>query len=274
MLPMGGFLEKMVCRLIPDSKEKEEQTELDERLLTTPSLALAQSRRVAEKMADCAVTALKQSLTAVTAYSPAVADEIREAERRCDKYEDELGTYLIQVSSAKLGQEESEEATALLKVIGDYERISDHAVNVLESAEELRDKKLSLTADALREYGVMAKAVDEVLTLSETAFVQSDSEAATKVEPLEQVIDVLKDRLRTNHILRMQEGKCSAEVGFVWSDLLTNLERVSDHCSNVAGCVIDRAEHNLNLHETLRRARNDDGAFDEAYRKYAKEYSV
>lgn len=274
MLPMGGFLEKMVCRLIPDSKEKEEQTELDERLLTTPSLALAQSRRVAEKMADCAVTALKRSLTAVTAYSPAVADEIREAERRCDKYEDELGTYLIQVSSAKLGQEESEEATALLKVIGDYERISDHAVNVLESAEELRDKKLSLTADALREYGVMAKAVDEVLTLSETAFVQSDSEAATKVEPLEQVIDVLKDRLRTNHILRMQEGKCSAEVGFVWSDLLTNLERVSDHCSNVAGCVIDRAEHNLNLHETLRRARNDDGAFDEAYRKYAKEYSV
>ena len=147
-------------------------------------------------------------------------------------------------------------------------------MNVLESAEELRDKKLSLTADALREYGVMAKAVDEVLTLSETAFVQSDSEAATKVEPLEQVIDVLKDRLRTNHILRMQEGKCSAEVGFVWSDLLTNLERVSDHCSNVAGCVIDRAEHNLNLHETLRRARNDDGAFDEAYRKYAKEYSV
>ena len=130
MLPMGGFLEKMVCRLIPDSKEKEEQTELDERLLTTPSLALAQSRRVAEKMADCAVTALKQSLTAVTSYSPAVADEIREAERRCDKYEDELGTYLIQVSSAKLGQEESEEATALLKVIGDYERISDHAVNV------------------------------------------------------------------------------------------------------------------------------------------------
>ena len=274
MLPMGGFLEKLVCRLIPDSKEKEEQTELDERLLTTPSLALAQSRRVAEKMADCAVTALKQSLTAVTSYSPAVADEIREAERRCDKYEDELGTYLIQVSSAKLGQEESEEATALLKVIGDYERISDHAVNVLESAEELRDKKLSLTADALREYGVMAKAVDEVLTLSETAFVQSDSKAATKVEPLEQVIDVLKDRLRTNHILRMQEGKCSAEVGFVWSDLLTNLERVSDHCSNVAGCVIDRTEHNLNLHETLRRARNDDGAFDEAYRKYAKEYSV
>lgn len=274
MLPMGGLLEKLVCRIIPDSKEKEQQNELDERLLTTPSLALAQSRRVAEKMADCAVTALKKSLNALTAYSPAEAEAIRDAERRCDRYEDELGTYLIQVSSAKLGQAESEEATALLKVIGDYERISDHAVNVLESAEELKDKKLSLTEDALREYRVMARAVDEVLSLSETAFVQSDPVAATKVEPLEQVIDALKDRLRTNHILRMQEGKCSAEVGFVWSDLLTNLERVSDHCSNIAGCVIDRSEHNLNLHETLRRARSDDGQFNEAYRKYAEEYSV
>lgn len=274
MLPMGGVLEKLVCRLIPDSKEKEQQNELDERLLTTPSLALAQSRRVAEKMADCAVTALKKSLTSLTAYSSAAAEEIREAERRCDRYEDELGTYLIRVSSAKLGQAESEEATALLKVIGDYERISDHAVNVLESAEELRGKKLSLTEDALREYRVMARAVDEVLSLSERAFVQSDPETATKVEPLEQVIDALKDRLRTNHILRMQEGKCSAEVGFVWSDLLTNLERVSDHCSNIAGCVIDRSAHNLNLHETLRRARSDDGQFEEAYRRYAEEYSV
>ena len=274
MLPMGGVLEKLVCRIIPVSKEKEQQNELDERLLTTPSLALAQSRRVAEKMADCAVTALKKSLTSLTAYSPAAAEEIREAERRCDRYEDELGTYLIRVSSAKLGQAESEEATALLKVIGDYERISDHAVNVLESAEELRGKKLSLTEDALREYRVMARAVDEVLSLSERAFVQSDPETATKVEPLEQVIDALKDRLRTNHILRMQEGKCSAEVGFVWSDLLTNLERVSDHCSNIAGCVIDRSAHNLNLHETLRRARSNDGQFEEAYRRYAEEYSV
>ena len=147
-------------------------------------------------------------------------------------------------------------------------------MNVLESAEELRDKKLSLTEDALREYRVMASAVDEVLSLSERAFVQSDPETATKVEPLEQVIDALKDRLRTNHILRMQEGKCSVEVGFVWSDLLTNLERVSDHCSNIAGCVIDRSAHNLNLHETLRRARSNDGPFEEAYRRYAEEYSV
>ena len=274
LLPMGNLLEKLVCRLIPDSKEKERQNELDDRLLTTPSLALAQSRSVTVKMAECAVSALNKSLSAFTSYSAAAADEIRRAESQCDRYEDIIGTYLIKVSSAKLGQEESEEATTLLKAIGDYERISDHAVNILESAEELRDKKLSLTEDALREYEVMARAVREVLSLSETAFVKEDVATAVRVEPLEQVIDNLKDTLRTNHILRMQQGKCSVEVGFVWSDLLTNLERVSDHCSNIACCVIDHAGHNLNLHETLRLAKSDEGRFAQAYRQYAEEYRV
>ncbi len=274
LLPMGNLLEKLVCRIIPDSKEKEKQNELDERLLATPSLALAQSKAVARKMAECAGSALKKALGSILSYSPAVAAEIREAESKCDEYEDVLGTYLIKVSSAKLGQAESEEATALLKVIGDYERISDHAVNILESAEELRDKKLSLTEDALKEYEVMAKAVEEVLTLSEKAFVESDTETAVKVEPLEQVIDNLKDSLRTSHILRMQSGKCSVEVGFVWSDLLTNLERVSDHCSNIAGCVIDRTEHNLNLHETLKNAKKGNSQFGEVYRKYAEKYGI
>ncbi len=274
MLPMGNLLEKLVCVIIPDSKEKEKKSELDERLLATPSLALAQSKAVAIRMAECAGDALKKALDSLTAYSPAVAAEIRDAESRCDEYEDILGTYLIKVSSMKLGMQESEEATTLLKVIGDYERISDHAVNILESAEELRDKKLSLTEDALKEYEVMANAVKEVLDLSQDAFEDSDIQKATEVEPLEQVIDVLKDRLRTDHILRMQDGKCSVEVGFVWSDLVTNMERVSDHCSNIAGCVIDHAEHNLNLHETLKRARTESRQFGEEYKRYLEKYSV
>ncbi len=274
MLPMGNLLEKLVCRLIPDSKEKEQQNVLDERLLTTPSLALAQSKTVTIQMAECAVSALENSLTSLTAYTPALADAIRDAEEKCDRYEDVLGTYLIKVSSAKLGQAESEEAAMLLKVIGDYERISDHAVNILESAEELRDKKLSLTEEALKEYDVIAGAIREVLTLSKTAFEQTDMEAAARVEPLEQVIDELKDRLRTNHIFRMQQGKCSVEVGFVWSDLLTNMERVSDHCSNIAGCVIDSAAHNLNLHETLKKAKTDTGRFQEDYAHYVEAYRV
>ena len=274
LLPFGDLLEKLVCRLVPDSKEKEKANELDERLLATPSLALAQSRAVAVKMADCAVNALRKSLLSIEKYTPGAADEIRQAESKCDTYEDILGTYLIKVSSSKLSQEESEEATALLKVIGDYERISDHAVNILESAEELRDKKLSLTQDAMKEYKVMAKAVDEVLTLAQTAFVRSDMEAASRVEPLEQVIDGLKEQLRTDHILRMQKGKCSVEVGFVWSDLLTNMERVSDHCSNIAGCVIDNAEHTLNLHETLKKAKTDNDGYQSAYQAYMQKYDV
>ncbi len=272
MLPLGNLLEKLVCLMIPDSKVKEKHNELDDRLLTTPSLALAQSRTVAVKMAECAVSALNKALESLMRYSPAVADEIREAESRCDRYEDILGTYLIKISSVKLGQSESEEATALLKVISDYERISDHAVNLLESAEELRSKQLSLTEDALKEYEIIAKAVHEVLTLSKTAFVHSDIEIAAKVEPLEQVIDELKDQLRTNHIRRMQKGKCTIEVGFVWSDLLTDLERVSDHCSNIAGCVIDHAEHTLNLHETLKRAKTNNCQFQEDYQKYLQAY--
>lgn len=274
MLPFEKQLEKLVCWLVPDSKEKEKANMLDERLLATPSLALAQSRAVTEKMAQCAVSALQKSLKSITNYSSAVAAEIRDAESRCDSYEDILGTYLIKVSSSKLSQAESEEAAMLLKVIGDYERISDHAVNVLESAEELREKKLSLSEEAMKEYGTLAKAIDEILTLSEAAFVEEDVQTAEKVEPLEQVVDYLKDRMRTNHILRMQKKKCSVEVGFVWSDLLTNLERVSDHCSNIAGCVIDNAEHNLNLHETLQKARTDSEQYQRAYQGYMAKYGM
>lgn len=274
MLPLDHMLEKLVCRLVPDSTEKEKQKELDERLLATPFLALAQSRTVAIKMAECATSALKKSLVSVVTYSPAIADEIRNAESKCDEYEDILGTFLIRVSSSRLSQEENEEATTLLKVIGDYERISDHAVNILESAEELRDKKIFSTEDALREYDVMVQAVNEVLTLSEKAFVQSDIETAVNVEPLEQVIDGLKEQLRTSHILRMQKGECTVEAGFVWSDLLTNLERVSDHCSNIAGCVMDQQQHNLNLHENLNAYRKSSEAFERKYRFYQEKYAV
>lgn len=274
MLPLGKVLEKIVCIIVPDSKEKEQENILDERLLATPSLALVQCRALAEFMADCAVKALEKSLQVLVKYSPSEAEEIRYAEEKCDKYEDILGTYLIKVGSMKLGQEESEETTTLLKVIGDYERISDHAVNILESAEELREKGLSLTEDALREYEVMANALQEVLVLAKTSFVRSDVETAKKVEPLEEVIDGLKDQLRTSHILRMQNGKCSIEAGFVWSDLLTNMERVSDHCSNIAGCVIDHSEHNLKTHETLSKVKSDDATFQEYFRNFQNEYCL
>ena len=274
LLPAGGLLERLAMRLVPDGKSADETAELDKRLLATPSLALQQARTLAGGMASCAARALENALTAFDAYTPELAQSIREDEERCDHYEDIIGTYLVQLSSRTMSQCESEEATELLKTIGDFERISDHAVNVLESAEELREKGLAFSGTAQEEYGVLAGAVREILHLAINAFAAGDSAAAAQVEPLEEVIDKLKEQMRTRHILRMQRGACSIETGFVWSDLLTDLERISDHCSNIAGCVLDAAQHNLNLHETLRTVRREDADFRTRLAADAEKYRL
>ena len=274
LLPAGGLLERLAMRLVPDGKSADETAELDKRLLATPSLALQQARTLAGGMASCAAWALENALTAFDAYTPQLAQSIREDEERCDHYEDIIGTYLVQLSSRTMSQCESEEATELLKTIGDFERISDHAVNVLESAEELREKGLAFSGTAQEEYGVLAGAVREILHLAINAFAAGDSAAAAQVEPLEEVIDKLKEQMRTRHILRMQRGACSIEAGFVWSDLLTDLERISDHCSNIAGCVLDAAQHNLNLHETLRTVRREDADFRTRFAADAEKYRL
>ncbi len=274
LLPAGGLLEKLAMRLVPDGKSADETAELDKRLLATPSLALQQARTLAGGMASCAARALENALAAFDAYTPELAQSIREDEERCDHYEDIIGTYLVQLSSRTMSQCESEEATELLKTIGDFERISDHAVNVLESAQELREKGLAFSGTAQEEYGVLAGAVREILHLAINAFAADDSAAAAQVEPLEEVIDKLKEQMRTRHILRMQRGACSIEAGFVWSDLLTDLERISDHCSNIAGCVLDAAQHNLNLHETLRTVRREDADFRTRLAADAEKYRL
>ena len=274
LLPAGGLLERLAMRLVPDGKSADEMAELDKRLLATPSLALQQARTLAGGMASCAARALENALAAFDAYTPELAHSIREDEERCDHYEDIIGTYLVQLSSRTMSQCESEEATELLKTIGDFERISDHAVNVLESAEELREKGLAFSGTAQEEYGVLAGAVREILHLAINAFAAGDSAAAAQVEPLEEVIDKLKEQMRTRHILRMQRGACSIEAGFVWSDLLTDLERISDHCSNIAGCVLDAAQHNLNLHETLRTVRREDADFRTRLAADAEKYRL
>ena len=276
LLPCGGLLEKLAVRLVPDGPQEmaEQPVELDERLLATPPLALQQCRAVAEEMAACAAEALNRGLDAFSAYTPELAEGIRRDEKRCDRYEDALGTYLVRLSTQQMGAAESEEATELLKTIGDFERISDHAVNVLESAEELRTKGLTFSKAAQRELDVLSKAVRDILTLALRAFREQDMDAAGQVEPLEQVIDGLKEQMRTRHILRLQQGQCSIETGFVWCDLLTDLERTSDHCSNIAGCVIDAAQHDLNLHETLRSVRHSDGTYRQRLDACAEVYRL
>ena len=274
LLPAGSLLEKLAIRLVPDGKQVEKPVDLDERLLATPSLALQQSRTVAVEMADCSVRSLKNALKSITDYSPELAQSIRQDEELCDHFEDILGTYLVKLSTRKMSEEDSEEATELLKAIGDFERISDHAVNILESAEEIREKKLTFSKNASGEFRILSAAVTEILGLSLRAFMNSDVAVAAGVEPLEQVIDTLKEQMRTRHILRMRRGNCSIEAGFVWSDLLTNLERTSDHCSNIAGCIIDTAQHNLNLHETLRAASVQDERFKSRFDMYAERYRL
>lgn len=274
LLPAGGLLEKLAIRIVPDKGGKEQPVELEERLLITPSVALGRCRAVAGEMARCAGEALHMALTTFENYSPELAESIRENESRCDGYEDELGTYLVRLSAQQLSDAESEEATELLKIIGDFERISDHAVNLLAASEELRSKGLGFSAAAEKELKVLIGAVSEILNTAERAFSEKDLAAAAQVEPLKQVIVALKEQMRTRHILRMQQGHCSIEAGFVWSDLLTDLERTADHCSNIAGCVLDAANHGLNLHETLRAMRADDPDFRRAYGTYAEKYRL
>ena len=274
LTPASQLLEKLAMRVIPDAREPEKNVRLDERLLATPPLALAQCEKQASSMAEEAVTALEEGLQAFETYTPALAEEIRRREDKTDRAEDRLGNYLIRLSAQPLSQADSEEAAKLLKVIGDFERIADHAVNLLDSAEELRDKQLAFSEAARRELSVLTAAVREVLQLALTAFTQNDLEAAFRVEPLKEVIDGLKEQLRTRHILRLQKGECQVETGFVWSDLLTSLERAADHSSNIAGCVIDADQHRLDLHQTLRAVRQESEDFRQAYRAYVEKYAL
>lgn len=274
MLPLSGFLERLVSILVPETRLPEVFEELDERLFATPSIALERCHALAADMAETSVSSLKEALSSQQDYSSKLAASIREKEDKTDHYEDILGTYLVKLSTRQIGAADTREAAKLLKLIGDFERIADHAVSILESAEELREKEIHFTDAAADELTVISEAVGDILDLSLTAFLQNDLSAAAKVEPLEQVIDHLKEQLRTRHILRLQNGDCTIDAGFTWMDLLTNLKRTADHCSNIAGCMIDTAHNNMNLHQSLREVRNDNEEYQEKYREYRRRYAL
>ncbi len=274
MLPMSGFLEKLVNRLVPDTREPETLSELDERLLNTPSIALERCREVAADMAETSFNALKDSIACLKEYSPKLAAGVRRREEKTDHYEDILGTYLVLLSAKQSSEFDNMEAAKLLKNIGDFERISDHAVNLVEAVEEMQGKGLVFTGSAKTEIEVISSAVNEILDLSLSCFLTNDPETACMVEPLEEVIDQLKEQMRMRHILRLQQGNCTIDAGFVWSDVLTDLERTADHCSNIAGCVIDMAQHNMNLHESLENLRNNSEEFRRRFQAYAGKYAL
>ena len=274
MLPLAGMLEKMVKKMIPDNEVIEQTEELDSRLLGSPSLALERCGQVLDSMARIAVSAMKDSIGSIAKYDEEIALRIREAEEKTDHLEDILGTYLVKLTSTQLGENESAKATEYMKLIGDYERIADHAVNILQSSEELVQKDIVFSAEAQEEFNKISGAVEDILDLSYLAFKDTDLKAARETEPLEQIVDEMKEMLRTRHILRLQKGECSVDAGFVWSDLLTNLERVADHCSNISGCVLDTVVHTMNIHQNQRLLRNNEEDYGQELQKLRAKYKV
>ena len=274
MLPLAGWLERAVTALVPNGQEEEAPVELDQRLLATPAAALEQSRALTAEMSRLGAQALREALAAWEDDTPQRVRTVKALEKKTDHYEDILGTYLIRLSERPISGEDSREAAKLLKLIGDFERVADHAVNLAQAAEELREKDLTFSREAMAEKRVLGAAVEEVLDRSIRAFLENDLALAATVEPLEQVVDQVKEEMRTRHILRLQRGECSVEAGFVWNDLLTDLERVSDHCSNIAGCVMEMAHNDLNVHSALRRLRHEDEAFQKMFEEFQREYSL
>ena len=273
--PFYKLLAKLATLTIKDGKEKETENLLDERLLETPAFAVARAAEVTAIMANIATSALRDSLTLFDKYDPKLADDIRDKETKADVLEDALGSYLVKLSSCDMNLRDSRQITKLLHIIGDYERISDHAVNIVESAEEMRDKKIEFSQQAQYELSVLRGAVEEILSIARDAFLNDDIKRAADVEPLEQVIDMLRDKIKLNHILRLQKSECSIEHGFVLSDLLTNFERVSDHCSNIAGCVIEISQYDaLDMHKYLADIRQGSERYDDKFKEYSHRYNI
>lgn len=277
MLPLSDLLEKLVTKIVPDShnsNKSEVYTKLDERLLATPPVALEQCCAVAYEMAETSVSSINDAVRAFTDYSPAIAEAVRTKEEKTDRCEDILGTYLVRLSAMRISAESSREAAKLLKIIGDFERISDHAVNLLEAAEEIKNKDLHFTAAALSELRVLTAATEKISELALKAFLNNDIDAALSVEPLEEVVDKLKEEIRSRHIKRLQRGECSIGAGFVLSDMLNDLERVSDHCSNISLCIADIAHNNMDMHRSQRELHQNSEGFKKRFEEYSRIYNL
>ncbi len=274
-LPFTKQLEKLACLTIRD-KEGDNELEmpmLDKRFLNTPSVAIEQCRNVAFKMASLTKETLIKSLGLVGNYDAKTAQEIVDNENTIDIYEDKIGSYILQVASKDLSVTDSQIVSNLLHTIGDLERISDHAVNIKETAEEMYTKKVRFSEAAEEEVGVITSALKEILDMSIQSFLNGDVALAKEVEPLEDVIDSLRAELKNRHIERLREGICTIELGFILQDLLTNFERVSDHCSNIAVCLIQIQENSLDTHEYINELKRlDKSEFMDEFNNYKAKY--
>ena len=275
LLPIKKLLIKMCKVVVPDIEEKTHSVFLDERIFNNTPLAISECHRLANEMAVLTKQSLMKSIEVLGEYNAEKIGEIREEETLTDKYEDKLSTYLVKLSRSDLGETASHSVARMLHSIGDFERISDHAMNLCKVSEEMHNKGISFSNDALREIAVITDAIIEIMDMTVTSFCNDDAELSSHVEPLEQVIDKLKKQLKTMHISRLQAGNCTIELGFVLSDLLTNYERISDHCSNIAVYTMQLHSNMLDAHKYLNSIKkSSNGAFVDDYNMYEQKYSL
>ena len=278
LFPFTNLLVKLATVSVPETSKKKKDEDglvLDERLFITPAVAVEQAEVAARKMAIASCDAMDRALMLLSNYDSKSADLVRKCEDDVDKMEDKIGSYLVKLAAKNSSGEGSREITKLLHLIGDFERISDHAVNIVESAEEMKDKQIQFSPAAQKEINTMVAAVREVLWNAREGFINDDFDMAASVEPLEEVIDDLRDAIKLHHIVRLQNNECTMEMGFILSDLLTNCERVADHCSNIAGCMLELStEKSLDMHRYLYDLKHGNPEFDRRFQEYKEKYPI
>lgn len=275
LFPFSKQLEKLAVKTVKDKNEKTEETFIDDRLLGTPALAVSECRNYTVEMGKKAIETLLDSVSLVSEFDSKLAESVVENEGILDNYEDKLGTFLVKVSAQELTNEDSNTVSTLLHAIGDFERIGDHAVNIMKTAKEINEKGISFSDEAKKELAVAENAIREILEITRIAFSENKPEIALEVEPLEQVIDGLLKKIKSRHISRLTDGNCTIELGFILSDLITNYERVSDHCSNIAVCVIRISDSMFDIHQYLNDYKTTDNPeFREKYKSYKVKYSI
>ena len=276
LLPFSKQLVKIANLVVRDKKGKEEPPakRLDERLLATPSVAVGESNAMTVDMMKTAHRTLLQALALIEHYDEQTPEEILEQENHLDACEDELGTYLVRLASNKLSAGDSMLVSKMLHTIGDFERLGDHAVNILGSVRELQEKKLSFSPAGKEDLALLSSALTEILSLTAEAYEKNDAEIASRVEPLEQTIDGLVERIKDKHVTRLQNGECTIQLGFILADLLNNFERVSDHCSNIAVSVIEIKHNTFDTHQYLNRVKYGSREFTAQYEEYCEKYGL
>ncbi|MBD5142840.1 MAG: Na/Pi cotransporter family protein [Ruminococcus sp.] len=278
LLPFAKLLEKIANWVLPDKDdEKEPQEEhalLDKRLLTTPSVAIAECDEASRRMAKLAKETVLLSISLLTEYDKKVAEKVSKNENKLDSYEDRIGTTLVQLTSQALSEHDSQVSSRVLRAIGDFERLGDHAINLSTIAKQIHDERITFSEHGTKEMEVLTEALEDILERAYRVYKTVDEELATHIEPLEQVIDYLTRDIKANHVKRLQKGSCTIETGFVLSDILTNFERISDHCSNIAVSVIETSHSTFGTHEYLSKIKFGNQKFNDNFEKFSQQYSI